>query len=85
MKCKGIRNKELKEKDFISHGRASEFDGLKKKTSKLTKDDREKGITLFSVCNTMQTRTFMKNSWTNMIFKDNQYYPFGYESGSESE
>ena len=85
MKCKGIPKKHLKEIDYECHGRQIEFCGLKKKTTKLTKEDREKGIALFSVCNSKQTRTFMKNVWTNMTFKDNQYYPFGYESGTESE
>ncbi|MDR3478335.1 MAG: hypothetical protein P4M14_09925, partial [Gammaproteobacteria bacterium] len=61
MKCKGIPQKELKELDYIHHGRPIAFFGMKKKITKLTKEDREKGITPFSVCNNWQVREFMKN------------------------
>jgi hypothetical protein len=78
MKCKGIPKKYLQELDYEQNGRPVEFPSLKKKTTKLTKADVEKGIPLFSVCNNTQTRTFMKNEWTNMTLHDNNYYPFGY-------
>lgn len=80
MKCKGIPKKVLQEIDYEQHGRVIEFSGLKKKTTKLTKADVEKGIPLFSVCNNTQTRTFMKNEWGNMTLLDNEYYPHGYNS-----
>lgn len=79
MKCKGIPQKELKELDYIHHGRPIAFFGMKKKTTKLTKEDREKGITPFSVCNNWQVREFMKNQWSNMLFQNNQFFPEGYE------
>jgi len=77
MKCKGIPKKKLKEIDFEEHGRPIEFTGLKKK-NKLTLADREKGVTLFSVCNNKQTRTFMKNEWKGMPLVGNEFYPRGY-------
>ena len=79
MKCKGIPKKHLQVLDYENHGRKIEFFGLKKKNAKLTKADREKGIGHFSVCNNTQTRTFMKNTWKNMIYSENEYFPIGYE------
>jgi len=88
MKCKGIPKKSMDGKsdllfasdfELANHGREIEFKGMKKKTKKLSKADVESGVTLFSVCNTTQTRTFMKNVWSKMLFQNNQYYPAGYE------
>ena len=53
-------------------------DGLKKKHCKLTKKDIEKGINYFSIVNNHQTRTFNKSEWTNMMFKDNVWLPYGF-------
>ena len=76
-KCKGIPKRVLEKHDFENHGRAIPFDGMKKKI-KLTLADREKGVTMFSVCNINQTRTFMKNEWKGMTLVDNDFYPLGY-------
>jgi len=78
MKCKGIPKKHLQSIDYEKQGRAIEFFGMKRKTTKLTKRDIEQNIPLFSVCNNVQTRTFMKNVWTKMTLQDNQYFPRGY-------
>jgi hypothetical protein len=79
MKCKGIPKKALKVNHYCELGQKIEFFGMKKKTSKLTKADEEKGVPMFSVVNNTQTRTFAANEWKNMIFKDNEFYPIGYE------
>ena len=78
-KCKGIPKRVLKDIDFEKdHGEPIEFHGLKRKTTKLTSKDRKDGIPLFSVTNSTQTRTFMKNMWSKMDLIDNQYYAKGY-------
>lgn len=84
-KCKGIPKDQLKELDYEIKGQVIAFSGLKKKTTKLTKADREAGIKLFSVCNSHQTRTFMKNDWKGFKLIDNEYYPHGYEFPESDE
>jgi len=56
-----------------------EFDGLKKKHKTLTKKDKEQGLVNFSIVNNHQKRTMNKSTWQGMVFRDNCWYPIGYE------
>jgi len=80
-KCKGIPQAELLAKDFEEYGRPIKFTGLKKKI-KLTQSDKQRGVTMFSICNNPQTRTFMKNDWAGMTLVGNDFYPLGYNFNS---
>jgi hypothetical protein len=81
-KGKGIPNKCLKHKmysDYKKEPQNVKFSGLKRKHTNLTKKDIQNELPYFSIVNNTQTRQFMKNEWGGMIFKDNKYYPKGYE------
>ena len=80
MKCKGIPKKCLKS-DFYETESAVEveFDGLKRKHKPLTKDDKSKGISHFSIVNNHQKRTMTESIWHGMDFKTNEYFPYGYK------
>ena len=56
-----------------------EFSSLKRKHTNLTKQDVKNNLPYFSIVNNTQTRQFMKNDWDGMTFKDNKFYPKGYE------
>jgi len=80
MKCKGIPKKCLKSEYYEENTPVEvKFDGLQRKHKNLTRKDKEQGVTNFSIINTHQSRTMNKTSWSGMILKDNQYYPYGYE------
>ncbi len=78
MKCKGIPKKCLKSDFYESESPVEvEFDGLKRKHKSLTKDDKSKGITHFSIVNNHQKRTINKTDWQGMNLKQ-QYFPHGF-------
>ncbi len=87
IRCKGIpiRNPTNKKEKLLNHQMYKDntpkpvsFGGLKKKHLNLTKADQEKDINHFSVVNSNQTRTFMKNSWKGMNLVNGEWYPLGY-------
>jgi hypothetical protein len=55
-----------------------EFNTLKKKHINLTKKDKENNISMFSIVDAKQKRTFLKTEWGKMIYKNGEYYPRGY-------
>src|SRR5579885_1445130 len=78
MKSKGIPRKTLTYEMYDKEEPVEKsFHGLKKKHLKLTNKDKIEGIENFSIINQNSTRTFMKNIWSSMVFKDNQWFPFG--------
>lgn len=86
MKCKAIPKKELKNDYFYDDNEhIVEFDGLKKKNIRLSKEDIEKGINYFSIVNVNNSRTFNKSVFKNMNKIDNQFYPFGYEQNKSDQ
>ncbi len=79
MKAKGIPSRCLKSEFYDTlDPKIVSFSGLKKKHLNLTKADQEKEIKYFSIVNSSQTRTFMKNSWKGMDFINGEWVPFGY-------
>jgi hypothetical protein len=76
---KKLLTAELYDMENKNVDRKCTFSGLRKKHINLTKHDKEINLNHFSIVNNVQTREFMKNEWTGMIFKDNLYYPKGYE------
>jgi hypothetical protein len=76
---KKLLTAELYDMENKNVDRKCTFSGLRKKHINLTKHDKEINLNHFSIVNSVQTREFMKNEWTGMIFKDNLYYPKGYE------
>lgn len=79
MKMKGIQKKNLKSEYYEKQVPVVlQNSGLKKKTTKLTKNDKQQGIGHFSVCNYKQDKTFYANKWNVDNFHDGQWYPTGY-------
>jgi hypothetical protein len=89
LKGKGIPKKYLKKEfyteDLPEKDRVVVMKGLKKKNTRLTKADQEKGVTAFSVVNNVQSRTFAKTVWEKMTFRDNEFYPIGYQFEDDLE
>ena len=80
MKYKGIPKKNLKNEYYEDEKAVVvEFSGLKKLNKKLTTKQREKEIKHFSIIDEDRTRTFHKSQWGGMIYKDNEWYPKGFE------
>ena len=52
---------------------------IKKINKRLTKEDEEKNIEMFTIKSQSYSREFDSSVWKNMILKDNIYYPHGYE------
>jgi hypothetical protein len=90
MKCKGIPIKDNlnKKKQIIF---ASDFDnetpreigfkGMKKINKIVSKNDKLNGVSMFSIKNVNNKRTFCKSSWKGMDWDgDNTWYPKGYTS-----
>jgi hypothetical protein len=80
-KGKGIPHKCLSYNmynDYKESEQIVEFSGLRKKHLNLTKGDIKKGVNLFSIVNSTQTRTFMKSEWGGMTLIGNNYFPKGY-------
>ena len=55
-----------------------EWSGLKKISKRVTKEENENGIEIFSIKNQKYSREFDSCIWKNMTLKDNIYYPIGY-------
>ena len=83
LKGKGIPKKYLKKEFYTEElpekDRIVVMKGLKKKSTRLTKADQEKGVSAFSVVNSEQSRTFAKTVWEKMTLIDNEFYPNGYQ------
>ena len=92
MKSKGIMKNKLKEEWYENHEYLQLLDdddpikpiaswtGMKKINKRISKSEKENGVEHFTIKKQSYSRTFYKNVWTNMNFKDNHFYPFGYES-----
>jgi hypothetical protein len=79
MKTKGIPQAQLEYEMFESgKARTVEFDSLKKVNTRVTKKQRESGVTAFSIINSHATRTWNKSEWKGMKLVSGEYYPHHY-------
>jgi hypothetical protein len=63
---------EINEKHLVG------WNGLKKISKHVTKEENENGIEIFSIKNEKYSREFDSCIWKNMMLNDNIYYPIGY-------
>ena len=63
---------EINEKHLVK------WNGLKKISKRVTKEENENGIEIFSIKNQKYSREFDSCIWKNMTLNDNIYYPIGY-------
>lgn len=87
LKAKGIPLKNtlgngevlLERSDYNSHTpKTIQYQSFQKKHHKLNSNDIKNGVDYYSIIKKDCVRTFLKNQWTGMDLKDNEYYPYGY-------
>ena len=80
MKCKGLKNEDLKEELYINECGELKFNTIKKIKFHVTSNEEKKRHSYLSAYNCEIKRAFNLNHWAGRELKGNLYYPIGYEN-----